>query len=155
MWRLLIICSIITISFSAYAELNLKPVNPDEPAEYTYNQRFSSEHALERLAAIDSALDSFRKLTEASKNKMAKDKLEKIGNTGWETQNLGLPNSALAIKGTILKQEYMIKKLTYDLAQRRLKLGEISKKELSEAQREYKKAEQKFQTFWDSFGIAD
>ena len=155
MWRLLIIFSIIAISFSAYAELNLKPVNPDEPAEYTYNQRLSAEHALKNLVAIDSALDSFRKLTEASKNKMAKDTLEKIGNTGWETQTLGLPNSARAIKGTILKQEYMIKKLTYDLAQRRLKLGEISEKELSEVQREYKKAEQKFQTFWDSFRIAD
>jgi len=155
MWRLLIICPLIAIRFSAHAELNLKAVHPDEPSEYTYNQRFSSQNALENMAAIDSALESFSKLIETSKKKVSEDKLEKIGNADWETQNLGLPNATRAVRGTLLKQDYLIKKLTYDLAQRRLKAGEISGKKLAEAQRDYKKAEQAFQKFWDSFRVED
>lgn len=155
MLRLLIICSIIATSFPAYGELNLKSPNPDEPAGYTYNQRFSFEHSLKSLATIESSLDSFRKLTETAANKISKGKLAKIGNTGWEMQNLGFPNHVGSVKGTILKQEYLIKKLTYDLAQRKFKSGEINKKELLESEREYKKAEKQFQEFWDSFNIAD
>jgi len=155
MLRPLIICSIIAISFPAYGDLNLKPVHPDESAEYTYNERFSSKHALDGLARIKSALDSFRKLTEIAAKKISKETLSKIGNTSWETQNLGLVNSVEAVKGTLLKQEYLIKKLTYELAQTKSKSGEINQRDLLEIKREYEKAEKQFQEFWNSFGIAD
>jgi hypothetical protein len=155
MLRILIICSILAVSLPAYAELDLKSANPDESAKYTYNERFSSKQSLESLAEIKSALDSFRKLTEASVNKLSKEKLDKIGNTGWEMQNLGFRNHTGAIEGTILKQEYLIKKLTYELAQRKLKSGEIKQKELLETEKEYKKAEKQFQAFWNTFHIAD
>jgi hypothetical protein len=155
MLRALIICSIIAISFPAYGDLNLKPVHPDESAEYTYNERFSSKHALESLASIKSALDSFRKLTEIAVKKISKETLSKIGNTSWEMQNLGLVNSVQAVKGTLLKQEYLIKKLTYELAQTKSKSGKINERDLLEIKREYEKAEKQFQEFWNSFGIAD
>ena len=111
MLRTLIICSIIAISFPAYGDVDLKSVHPDESADYTYNERFSSKRSLESLATIKSALDSFRKLTETAANKISKETLAKIGNTSWEMQNLGFVNHVEAIKGTILKQEYLIKEI--------------------------------------------
>jgi len=155
MLRTLIICSIIAISFSAYGDVDLKSVNPDESADYTYNKRFSSKRSLESLATIKSALDSFRKLTETAANKISKETLAKIGNTSWEMQNLGFVNHVEAIKGTILKQEYLIKKVTYELAQRKSKSGEINQRDLLEIKREYEKAEKQFQEFWNTFRIAD
>ena len=155
MLRTLIICSIIAISFSAYGDVDLKSVNPDESADYTYNKRFSSKRSLESLATIKSALDSFRKLTETAANKISKETLAKIGNTSWEMQNLGFVNHVEAIKGTILKQEYLIKKVTYELAQRKSKSGEINQRDLLEIKREYEKAKKQFQEFWNTFRIAD
>jgi hypothetical protein len=155
MLRILIICSIIAINIPAYGEVDLKSVNPDESAAYTYNERFSSKHSLESLATIKSALDSFRKLTEIAANKISKETLAKIGNTGWERQNLGFVNHVESIRGTILKQEYLIKKLTYELAQIKSKSGEINQRDLLEIKREYEKAEKQFQEFWNTFSIAD
>jgi len=155
MLRSLIIFSIIAISFPAYADVDLKSVHPDESADYTYNERLSSKRSLESLATIKSALDSFKKLTETASNKISKETLAKIGNTSWEMQNLGFVNHVEAIKGTILKQEYLIKKLTYELAQIKSKTGEINQRDLLEIKREYEKAEKQFQDFWNTFGIAD
>ncbi|PKN25437.1 MAG: hypothetical protein CVU64_19925 [Deltaproteobacteria bacterium HGW-Deltaproteobacteria-21] len=153
MLRAIIICSVLAISLSAHAELILDPVHPDEPADYTYNERFSTRSSLESLNAIKSALESFRKLTEASAGKIPKKTLAKIGNTGWEMQNLGFPNHVGAVKGTLLKQEYLIKKLTYELAQS--KAREVSKEDLSEAKKDCEKAEKQFQDYWDSFSVSD
>jgi hypothetical protein len=155
MFRAIVICTILAVGFSAYGDLNLKPVHPDEPAEYTYNERFSTGRSLESLNAIQAALDSFRKLTEASEGKIPQKTLAAIGNTGWEIQNLGFPNHVGTVKGTILKQEYLIKKLTYELAQTKAKSGDIGQADLSAARKDYEKAEKKFQDFWNSFRVAD
>jgi hypothetical protein len=154
MIRALIVCSIILLTVSAHSEA-FKPVHPDEPAEYTFNERLSTDRSLDSLAIIQSALESFRKLTEAAAGKIPKGKLSEIGNTGWEMQNLGFVNHVEAVKGTLLKQDYLIKKLTYELAQTRSKTGETDQKTLSETKSEYEKAEKQFRQFWDDFGIAD
>jgi hypothetical protein len=155
MLRALIVCSIIAISVSACGEVGLKPVHPDEPANYTFDERFSTKRSLESLAVIKSALDSFRKLTEAAADKIPKERLAEIGNTGWDMQNMGFVNHVEAIKGTILKQDYLMKKLRYELAQRKSKSGAIDQRDLLETKDEYEKAEKQFQEFWNTFGIAD
>ena len=155
MLRVLLVCLIIVTGALAYGEPPLKPVHPDEPASHTFEERFSTGRSLESLAAIQSALDSFRELTKAAADKIPEKKLAEIGNTGWEMQNLGFVNHAGTVRGTILKQDYLIKKLTYELAQRKLQSGEMDPKTLLEAQGEYEKAEKRFQEFWSAFGIAD
>jgi len=130
-------------------------VHPDESADYTMNKRFSIKQSLESLAIIESALNSFRKLTEAAAKTIPKEQLAEIGNTGWEMQNLGFINHVQATKGTLLKQDYLIKKLTYELAQKKSKSGEVDQKNLSKIKQEYEKAEREFQKFWKTFGIAD
>ncbi len=155
MFRILLVVIVLFTAQTAYAELTLKPIHPDESVEHTLNQRFSLEYSLQNLEQINSSLDSFAKLTEISKNKISKKQLEKIGNTDWEIQNLGFTNWSKTIKGTLLKQEYLIKKLEYEIAKKRLKLGEINKPELIKSEKEYKRVEKAFQTFWNSFFIGD
>ncbi|MBN1382041.1 MAG: hypothetical protein JXA41_10225 [Deltaproteobacteria bacterium] len=155
MLRALIISFIMAVSFSAYGDIVLKSVHPDEAADTTYNERLSSERSLAYLARIQSALESFKKLTAEAAGKISQKRLRDIGNTGWEEQNLGFVNHVEAIKGTILKQEYLVKKLTYELAQKKAKAGEMNQENLLEAQREFEKAQKQFLEFWNTFGIAD
>ena len=130
-------------------------VHPDEPADYTLNERFSVQQSLESLVSIESALDSFRKLTAKAADKLLPKELADIGNTGPEMQNLGFVNHVGAVKGTLLKQEYLLKKVTYELAQRKARSGEMDKKTLSKIKREFEIAEKQFRKFWNEFGIAD
>jgi hypothetical protein len=149
------ICLLIALAVPAYGETGLKPVHPDESADYTFNERLSVNNSLESLAAVKSALASFRKLTAAATGKIPRERLAEIGNTGWEIQNLGFVNYVETIKGTLLKQDYLIKKLRYELAQQKSKSGEITGKDLLEAKGEFEKAEKQFQGFWNTFGVAD
>ncbi|MEZ4599580.1 MAG: hypothetical protein R2940_07305 [Syntrophotaleaceae bacterium] len=155
MLRAIIVCSILAITFPANGALTLDSVHPDEPADTTYNERFSTRRSLESLEALTSALDSFRKLTKASAGKIPRQTLEKIGYTGWEMQNLGFENHVGTVKGTLLKQEYLIKKLTYELAQTKARPEDFSQEGLSAAKMDYEKAEKQFQDYWDAFRIAD
>ena len=155
MLRAIILISILFISIPASAELNLKRLHPDEPADYTFAQRFSFESSLSSLTRMKSALESFRKLTEVTKNKISKSEAETIGNTGWETQYLGFENWPNSIEGTLYKQKYLIKKLEYELAVEREKNGQVNKIQLDIAKKEFEQAEKKFQSFWDSFSIGD
>lgn len=155
MLRTLIVCSIVAIGVLAYGETALEPVHPDESASYTFHKRFSTDRSLESLSAIQSALDSFRKLTGAAVHSMPKKKLTEIGNTGWEMQNLGFVNHVETVRGTLLKQDYLIKKLTYQLAEGKSKSGEIDEEDLLRTRTEYEKAEQRFRKFWSAFGISD
>ena len=140
---------------SAYAEIKLEPVHPDEPIEYTFNERFSIKNALESLEMTKSALESFKKLTKESENLISKEKINVIGNTDDEIQILGFTNWIASIEGTLRKQEYLLKKLRYELTQEKVKSGKVNKEQLKQAQKEYLQAEKSFQIFWDSYSIAD
>ena len=153
--RVLIACLIIVTGVSAHGQTTLTPVSPDEPASHTFDERFSIKSSLQSLGTIQSALESFRKLTEATANTLPKGRLSQIGNTGWEIQNLGFVNHVGTVRGTLLKQDYQIKKLEYGLAQLKSKSGEVSQGDLLKAKAEYEKAHTQFLEFWNTFRIAD
>lgn len=134
--------------------LNLA-VHPDEPAQETLDQRFSVKNSLARMQQIDAALKSFRQLTEASQEKLGETEVAKVGNTDWETQNLGFHNWVGAVEGTLLKQNYQIAQLELKLAQQQYAAGKITKTELGQKVLHEQKAAQKFEQFWKSFNIAD
>lgn len=148
----IILVSVITL---ASAELKLGPFHRDEPAEYTFEHRFSLDNALSFLKRVHGSLQSFRDLTEEAREKISQDKLKKIGNTDWETQNLGFPNQVKSIEGTLRKQDYQIKKLQFQLIQEQTKQGTGKKEELGEAQKAYERAEQSFREFWDELKVKD
>lgn len=145
---------LISIALPVVGQLKLED-RPGEPASYTFSKRFSLENALHRIKQIYGALESFLMLTEKSKDRLSKEEMSKIGNTDWATQYLGFYNWVGAVEGTLRKQDYQIKKLEFELAKEKYKTGKIKKEELEQKEVNYKKAEREFQTFWDSFSIAD
>lgn len=140
---------------SGLAQLSLPPVHPDEPAESSFNERFSFNDSLDRIGQIRSALTSFQQLTEKSKSTLGEQTISSIGHTDWETQNLGFPNWVNSVEGTMRKQEYEIKKLEFELAKKQYEDGEITKTTLDQKEASYRRIEQEFQTFWNSFTIVD
>ncbi len=160
MFRFLIsICLVATLSVTADAKLNLKidlpGGEPGQGGEEIFNKDFTPDNAVSSLNRIEKALESFRQLTEASRSTVPQDKMNKIGNTEGDIQSLGFGNWANTVKGTILKQEYLIKKLNYDLVQQRYNWGEAKQEEVQKAKKEFIEAEKKFQKFWDTFTIYD
>jgi peptidoglycan hydrolase CwlO-like protein len=128
----------------------------DETAADTDDEeRFSFDNAMERLKQIESALESFRKLTELSEKKLDKTALSKIDNTGWEIQNLGFPNWGGDIEGTLRKQHYLIQKLEFELAEILFKAGKLTQKELDKKKQAFKAAQEGFQKYSDSASVAD
>jgi hypothetical protein len=153
--RLLAVIFVISFVGVAYGELKLRPIHPDEPVEYTYEQRFSLDIALSSLRKIEASLESFRTLTDEAKRKISGKKLKEIGNTDWETQHLGFKNMPGCIEGALRKQDYLIKELRYQLAKEKLNKKAITEAELLETKRAFEQAEKSFQAFWDSFGVSD
>jgi len=161
MHRILILIALflMIISLPVDAKLNLNKAIPGgvdsgKDGESLY-ESYTPENALVNIRRVYSALDSFRKLTDISRSTMSKDELKQIGNTLGEVQNIGFDNWISGINGTVLKQEYQLMKLNYDLAEARFKLGEISKEELQKTKKEYEEGEMKFQKFWNKFQIVD
>ena len=110
---------------------SLEPVHPDEPAEHTFNERFSLENALRR---VDQIRESSTATGEAA---------------------MAMNNWTGAIEGTLMKQEYLAKKADFELAKYRLRDGEITQAEFDEREATFRKAEADFKEFWGSFGISD
>ena len=136
-------------------DLRLQKVHPDEPINDTLLERFSLNDSLGRIKQIDGALNSFRNLTDRSKPALGSKAVLKIGNTDWETQNLGFTNWVNALEGTLRKQDYQIKKLEYQLAQKQYEDKAISQSLLNQKQAAYRKAKKDFQAFMNSFSVAD
>jgi len=150
-----ILLSIIFASLYGEDFQDLKPMHPDEPTKYTYNERFSMKNSLESTQNIESALESFTKLTKATKRKISKRKLDKIGNTEWDIQNLGFFNWIVAIRGTLYKQEFLIKKLQYEQLLERSKHEEIENQKIINAKKDLEIAKNRFLKYWNSTTIAD
>ena len=138
-----------------FAGLNLKPIHPDESVYETLNERISINNSLSSLKLVDSALESFTQLTIVARDEIPNQKLNTIGNTDWETQHLGFSNWTKTLQGTLLKQEYLIKKLNYHLACNDYETKKINKEALLNAENKFRLAEKRFQKWWDSFSIAD
>lgn len=129
----------------------------DEPnlRDSTIGEAFSLEQSLYRLGQVREGLDSFKKLTEQSKTKLTKDILEQVGNTGWEIQTLGFYNWANTIEGTLIMQNYQIRKLEFALSAEKYEKGEATKEDAEKAQEAYENAKNELQRFLDSYSIAD
>ncbi len=137
------------------SDLSLPPIHPDEPAEYTFSERLSRTNALDSASKIGNALSSFRKLTAKAQTVLEPENLNEVGNTDWEIQNLGFPNWVNTVEGTIEKQNYQLKKLEWELAQKQYEAGEINRSVLDSKAESYETAKQNFQQFWQSLKITD
>ncbi len=134
------------------ADLRLQ-VHPDEPVNYM-QQRLSFDNSIERIKQIDGALNSFRALTEKSKPVLGSQAVSEVGNTDGDIQ-IGFNNWVGSVEGTLRKQDYQIKKLGYQLAQKQYEDKAIPQSVLNQKQAAYNKAEKELQTFVKSFTVAD
>lgn len=136
---------------SAVGYLNLHKRHPDgaEGAE-EFNTAYSSDLALTRLAQVQSFLASFRQLTERVRDTLPATELTAFGNTSAEMQTIGFHNIPLIVEGTILKQEYQLRQIQYELAELKRERGEVSVKEFEQARSAYDRATKRLQVFWDT-----
>ncbi len=95
-------------------------------------------------------LDSFKKLTDRVRDQIPDSNLQAAGNTGRSMQSLGFYNIPLGVEGTLLKQDYLLKQVQYELAQLKRGRGEMSARDLDRARIAYADATKQFQMFWDT-----
>ena len=125
------------------------------PAGEKLEERFNAQEAASRTEQIIDALKSFRLLTEKAEGKISKEEMDALGNTSWEIQYLGFHNWTNTVLGTLILQDYEIKKLEFKLALEQLEAGKIANDELELKEAEYIEAKNKVQQFLDSYSIAD
>jgi len=136
---------------SAVGYLNLHKRHPDAregPDEF--NRSYSSDQALERLTQMRSFLASFSQLTERARGKLTATQLDAAGNTSAEMQTIGFHNIPLIVEGTLLKQDYQLRQVQYELVQLKRQRGDVSVQELDQAKGAYEAATKRFQIFWDT-----
>jgi hypothetical protein len=110
---------------------SLEPVHPDEPAEHTYNERFSLENALRRVDQI------------------------RESSTATGEARMAMNNWTGAIEGTLMKYDYLAKKADFELAKHQFRDKEITQDQYNEREAAFRKAEADFKAFWEGFGISD
>ena len=111
---------------------------------------YSADLALQRLTQIESFLASFRSLTERVRGTVAPVELRAIGNTDAGMQTIGFHNIPLVVEGTLLKQDYQLKQVQYELARLKRASGEITAEDLDRARDAYARATKRLQVFWDT-----
>jgi len=150
---------------STCEELTLPEYCNEQYPDDDFEKRFEYKESMSRLGQIESALWSFRDLTEQLLNHNEivvkegesdlKHGIKEIENTSWETQNLGFPNWITAVEGTLRRQDYTIKKLQYELEKSKVGSADSENERLTLLHKEYKDAEAELKQFLENVTIAD
>lgn len=136
---------------SSVGYLNLTRRHPDaDDGAIEFSRQYGPAAALERLEQMRGFLESFRDLTQRARGRLTAADLRAAGNTSREMQGIGFHNIPLVVEGTLLKQDYQLKQLEYELAQLRRARGEVSDREVERARGAYAAATKRFQVFWES-----
>ncbi|MEN6625352.1 MAG: hypothetical protein ABFD69_03885 [Candidatus Sumerlaeia bacterium] len=147
----LLFCS----SSFAFDPASLPARCPDEPTTYTYYRRFSFESAMESVRYVAGWLDKFRVTVDDLEKRLPPKEFADMKLPGWEYRYLAFGNRAMALEGTLLKQNYEIKKLEYELALERFNQKKVSAGELDLKKNALDKAEQDFLKYWNQLSFAD
>ena len=134
---------------AAVGYLSLKQRHPDGPeGKDEFEHAYLVSAGLERLQQMEGFMESFRKLTDASRSKVSPTVLREVGNTESDMQTVGFHNIPLIVEGTILKQDYQLRQVEYRLAQLQSLGGDITPQELEQKRSAYAEATRELQTFW-------
>ncbi|MEL6930163.1 MAG: hypothetical protein AAFO95_16220 [Cyanobacteria bacterium J06600_6] len=135
--------------------LILPPVHPDVSAGEIYYHQFSVDSALGDAISIKDALNGFYELTRKVTSAFGESAVSHIDYTSLEIQTIGFPNWLNTLTGTIYKQNYQIKRLELQLAQKQFSDREIDRATLDTKKANYLQAKKDFQSFWRSFQVVD
>jgi hypothetical protein len=136
---------------SSVGYLNLTKRHPDGadgPTEFA--TEYSPAAALQRLDQMRGFLNSFKQLTARARGRLTAADLRDAGNTSGEMQSIGFHNTPLVVEGTLLKQDYRLKQVEYELAQLRRASGEAAEQDIERARDAYAEATRRLQLFWDT-----
>jgi len=136
---------------SSVGYLNLTRRHPDaNDGAVEFAREYGPAPALERLEQMRGFLKSFRNLTQRARGKLTAADLRAAGNTSREMQSIGFHNIPLVVEGTLLKQDYQLKQIEYELARLRRVRGEATEQDVERARDAYAAATKRFQEFWDT-----
>ena len=142
---------LVTREPSAVGYLNLSKRHPDAADGATeFATEYAPGAALQRLDQMRGFVASFKQLTTRVRSRLGEAELRDAGNTSAEMQSIGFHNIPLIVEGTLLKQDYQLKQVAYELAQLRRARGEITEQEVERARGAYADATRRFQLFWDT-----
>ena len=131
--------------------LNLTKRHPDAadgPTEFA--TQYLPSTALQRLDQLRGFLHSFKQLTARARGMLTTADLRDAGNTSAEIQSIGFHNIPLVVEGTLLKQDYQLKQVEYELVRLRHLRGEVAEQDVDRARGAYAEATKRFQVFWDT-----
>ena len=89
-------------------------------------------------------------MTAPARGRLSAADLRDAENTSGETQSIGFHNIPLVVEGTLLKQDYQLKQVEYELARLRHFRGEVPEQDVERARGAYAEATKRFQVFWDT-----
>ncbi len=130
-----------------------RPLSPRQ-STITLNQRLSVDQSIKRVQQVDRVLSRVRQLTANDRAEPANPPPATAALITAETQSLN-HNWVGSVAGTLKKQDYEIKKLEFELAQKQFKDGEIPKTLLDQKQANYQKSARELKSFINSFRMTD
>ena len=150
-----IVIVLILMSSVVVGDIEFKDMNyPAGETQETIYNGFTLSKSISNVNRLKDILKEFTAITrliESKKGKVTEKDLRAFKHTTWDVQTIGFSNLISNLKGTLLKQDYQIKKLTYELAIKSNK--EQSKIKLLKS--EFIKSEKKMQDYLDNFEIVD
>lgn len=140
------ICESKSADENVYGELNLQNIYRDAgtPADgVRFFRSLTYDDASNSLTYIMKAIDSYQ---EIMKKKDIEDDFEK---------QIGIGNNYYLILFTMMKQNYLINKYEYNIAEYKYKLKEINKAELKRKEEKYKKVKKNFEEHYNSVSLGE
>lgn len=120
-----------------------------------YDGSYSIDNIYFSYSYIVKYLDSFKKLTTALVNEITDELKDSIGNLDWDIQTLGFINHPQNVLVGVHEQNFIIKKLDYELAIKKFALNEINIDRLNEKKAIYLNSKEEFEEFTKNVVFAD
>ena len=135
---------------AAVGYLNLHKRHPDGLEGAEEFNRYSLDEAVRRLEQMRGFLNSFERLTDRVRNRLGRDELQAVGNTESDMQMIGFHNIPLEVEALMVKQDYQLRQVQYELAQLKYAQGRVDADTLARSKTAYQQATARFQLFWDT-----
>ncbi len=137
------VCESDNTSKNAYGELNLHSIYEGHPeAGRQFFRDLTYDNAFNSLIYIRKEIDSCQELMK----EQGMEDLEK---------NIGTDHHYYRVLFTMMKQNYLINKLEYNIAEYKHKLKQINETELKAKLEKYKKAKRDFEKHYNSISFGE
>lgn len=111
------------------------------------NSSYSIKWPMNSVGYIYEYLDSFKKLTDLTKDSLSQEEKASVDNLDWSIQVLGFHNHMLSIEGGIRDLEFILAKLDYELSIKKFEDGEIDQSSLNEISEKYLDTKSNYEDF--------